>query len=410
MKFLEESEKQIRQRYESIKPFLTDERLRRTWAASEAKILGHGGLKILSEITGLTDATITKGMKEINNPENVDLTRIRIPGGGRKTVEDIYPGITEALRKILEDSTSGTPMSPLKWTTMGLNEQTELLNQKGFPISKMTVMKLVHELEYSLQGNMKAIAGGLQNPDRNAQFEYINAKVIDYQKRGQPVISVDAKKKENVGEYKNNGKEYRPKGSPRKVNDHDFMDKNNGKIAPYGVYDLTQNDGMVNVGVDSDTATFAVESIRRWWYSMGNAVYPNATQLLVTCDGGGSNGSRNRLWKRELQKLATELDIEIAVCHYPPGTSKWNKIEHRMFSYISKHWRGIPLISHEVVVNLIAGTTTKTGLTVQCVLDQNSYETGIKVTDDDLAEINICKNDFHGEWNYSIFPLQKKQC
>ena len=207
--------------------------------------------------------------------------------------------------------------------------------------------------------------------------------------------------------WKNNGKEYRPKGNPRKVKDHDFMDKESGKVAPYGIYDITQNNGMVNVGTDSDTAAFAVESIRRWWYSMGQSIYPNASQLLITCDGGGSNGSRNRLWKREIQKLSSELNIEIAVCHYPPGTSKWNKIEHRMFSYISKHWRGIPLISHEVVVNLIAGTTTKTGFNVQCVLDNNTYQTGIKVSDEELAEVNISKNDFHGEWNYSVFPNPK---
>jgi hypothetical protein len=397
----------IRKRYESMKPFLTDERLRRTWAASEAKILGHGGIKLLSCITELKYETISKGMKEINNPEEIDLTRIRVPGGGRKTVEDVYPGVKEALKKILEDSTSGTPMSPLKWTTMGLKKIEEVLHKEGFPVSNMTIMKLVRELEYSMQGNMKAIAGGAQNPDRNAQFEHINVMVIQYQKKGQPVISIDTKKKENIGEYKNNGKEYRPKGNPRKVKDHDFMDKKLGKVAPYGVYDVTQNNGMVNVGISSDTAVFAAESIRRWWYSMGKPVYPNAVQLLITCDGGGSNGSRTRLWKLELQKLSTELNIEIAVCHYPPGTSKWNKVEHRMFSYISKNWRGRPLISHEVVVNLIASTTTRTGLTVQCVLDQNNYKTGIKVSDDELAEINIHRNDFHGEWNYSIFPIPK---
>ena len=405
MVFAENIKDDIRKRYNLMKPFLTDERLRRTWAASEARILGHGGLKVLSDITGLTDATISKGMQEINNPDEIDITRIRVPGGGRKTVEDVYPGVTEALKAIIEESTSGSPMSPLKWTTMGLKELEEILHTKGFPISHVTIMKLAHEFEYSLQGNMKTITSGAHNPDRNAQFEYINAMVIEYQKKEQPVISIDTKKKENVGEYKNNGKEYRPKGNPRKVKDHDFVDKKLGKVAPYGVYDITQNDGMVNVGISSDTAVFAVESIRRWWYSMGQPVYPNATQLLITCDGGGSNGSRNRLWKRELQKLSTELNIEIAVCHFPPGTSKWNKIEHRLFSYISKHWRGIPLVSHEVIVNLIAGTSTKTGLSVQCVLDQNTYEAGIKVSDEELTQINIRKNDFHGEWNYSILPI-----
>ena len=226
-------------------------------------------------------------------------------------------------------------------------------------------------------------------------------------RKGQPVISVDTKKKENVGNYENKGKEIRPKSNPRKVKDHDFIDKKLGKVAPYGIYDLSQNNGMVNVGISSDTAMFAVESIRRWWYTMGKSTYPNATQLLITCDGGGSNGSRNRLWKRELQVLSSEINIEIAICHYPPGTSKWNKIEHRMFSYISKHWRGIPLISHEVIINLIASTTTKTGFSVKCIIDENSYETGIKVSDEELDGINIRKDDFHGEWNYSIFPAIK---
>ena len=407
MKISEETINDIKKRYESMKPFLTDERLKRTWAASEAQVLGHGGLKILYSITGLAFETLSKGMEEIRNPESVDLSRIRTRGGGRKTVEDVYPGVTEALKNILEDSTSGTPMSPLKWTTMGLKEQEKMLHEKGFPISHVTIMKLANDLEYSLQGNMKTISSGAQNPDRNAQFEHINATVIKFQENGQPVISVDTKKKEKVGDYKNNGEEYRPKGDPRKVKDHDFVDKVLGKVAPYGVYDLTQNDGMVNVGIGSDTAAFAVESIRRWWYSMGHPVYPDATKLLITCDGGGSNGSRNRLWKRELQELSTELDIEIAVCHYPPGTSKWNKIEHRMFSYISKHWRGIPLVSHEVIVNLIGSTKTKTGFTVQCVMDNNQYESGIKVSDEEIAYLNIIKNDFHGEWNYSIFPKTK---
>jgi len=404
MKFDEAKINEIKKRYESMKIFLSDERLRRAWAASEAKVLGHGGLKVLSQITGLTDATITRGMKEINNPGEVDITRIRVSGGGRKTVEEVYPGVTEALKNILEDSTSGTPMSLLKWTTMGLNEQTELLYKQGYPISNVTVLKLANEMEYSLQGNMKTVSSGAQHPDRNAQFEHINAKATEFQANNQPVISVDTKKKEKVGNYENKGKEYRPKGNPRKVKDHDFVDKELGKVAPYGIYDLTQNAGMVNVGIDSDTAIFAVESIRRWWHMMGKPAYPNATQLLITCDGGGSNGVRSRLWKREIQSLATELNIEIAICHYPPGTSEWNKIEHRMFSYISKHWRGIPLISHEVVVNLIGSTTTKKGLTVKCVLDQNSYETGIKVSDEELEGINIRRNDFHGEWNYFIFP------
>ena len=407
MKFPEEKVKEIRKRYESIKIFLIDERLRRIWAASEAKILGHGGMKVLSQITGLTDATISRGVKEINNPDDVDLTRVRKHGGGRNTAEEVHPGVTDALKRILEETTSGLPTSLLKWTTMGLNEQTELLHKQGYPISIMTVLKIGNELEYSYQGNIKTISSGAQNPDRNAQFEHINARAIEFQENGQPVISVDTKKKENVGNYENKGKEIRPKGNPRKVKDHDFVDKKLGKVAPYGIYDLTQNNGMVNVGVSADTAMFAVESIRRWWYTMGKIAYPNAKQLLITCDGGGSNGSRNRLWKREIQSLSTELNIEIAICHYPPGTSKWNKIEHRMFSYISKHWRGIPLISHEVVINLIASTTTKTGFSVKCILDENSYETGIKVSDEELDGINIHRNEFHGEWNYSIFPTIK---
>jgi len=394
----------IRCRYEGMKPFLTDERLRRTWAASEARVLDHGGMKVISEITGLAHVTIKKGLDEINNPGDVDFDRIRVPGGGRKPIEVVYPGVTAALKGILEDSTSGTPMSPLKWSAMGLQEMKRQLEKRGFPISDATVMKIAHELEYSLQGNMKAIAGGAQNPDRNAQFEHINATVREFQKDDQPVISVDCKKKENIGNYQNKGKEYRPKGDPRKVLDHDFKDKKRGSVAPYGIYDLTQNEGMVNVGISSDTACFAVESIRRWWYSMGQPAYPGAARLLITCDGGGSNSSVSRLWKRELQTLATELGMDICVCHYPPGASKWNKIEHRLFSYISKNWRGIPLVSHEVVVSLIAGTTTKTGLKVQSMLDENIYKTKIKVTDDEFEKINIMKNSFHGEWNYTISP------
>jgi len=405
MKISDEERRNIERRYNAMKPYLSNERLKRIFAASEAKIIGHGGRKILSEITGLTDATISRGIYEIDNPETVDHTSIRAKGGGRKTIEEVQPGTEAALKKLLDESTCGSPESPLKWTKLSLHNVANALNDMGYSVSYKTVHALASKMGYSMQGNQKAIEGGSQHPDRDAQFEHISKTTKEFQEKEQPVISVDTKKKENVGNYKNGGKEWRPKGNPIEVNVHDFQDKELGAVRPYGVYDISKNEAWVNVGTDKDTAEFAVESIRKWWYKMGSICYPDAKQLLITADGGGSNSSRSRLWKHEIQKLANELQIEISVCHYPPGTSKWNKIEHRLFSYISHNWRGRPLVSHEVIVNLISSTKTKTGLIVNCELDENKYEKGIKISDKEMAAINIKRNEFHGEdWNYTIKP------
>ncbi len=304
---------------------------------------------------------------------------------------------------MIEPATCGDPESPLRWTSKSLRKLTAELNAMGHKTNRSTVAELLHEMEYSLQANKKTIEG-TTHPDRNAQFEHINSTAKEYLAEGQPVISVDTKKKELVGRFRNAGREVRPKGDPEKVLVHDFIIPELGRAAPYGVYDIAQNVGWVSVGIDHDTSAFAVETIRRWWYSMGQQTYPNANRLLITADSGGSNGSRVKLWKLELQKLADETGMEISVCHLPPGTSKWNKIEHRLFSFITKNWRGKPLISHEVIVSLIAGTTTETGLKVRCLLDTNSYPKGIKLSDKDMANVNIVKHDFHGEWNYTIGP------
>ena len=317
----------------------------------------------------------------------------------------INPEIKEKLEKIMDSSTCGSPESALKWTKKSLHNIEEELKKMGYEVSHTTVHRLLTELDYSMQGNQKAIEGNSQHPDRNEQFEHINCKVKEFQNKGQPVISVDTKKKELVGNYKNGGKEHCPKGEPTKVNGHDFEDKTKGSVRPYGVYDRQNNQGWVNIGTDKDTAQFAVESIRRWWHTLGHDNYPNASAILITADGGGSNGSRVKLWKYELQKLATELKLDISVCHYPPGTSKWNLIEHRMFSYISQNWRGRPLESHEVIINLIGSTTTKKGLNIKCMLDKNTYEKGIKITDEQLESINITRDAVLGNWNYTIKPL-----
>lgn len=400
-------EQKIAERYEAIKPFLNNELQRRVYAAAEAKVIGYGGISDLNRITGIDREAISRGMKEIENKENLEKLRIRKEGGGRKSSEEIYPDLKEVLEKMLNDDTCGDPESALKWTKKSLHNLEEELKNKGYEISYKTVHRLLKEMDYSMQGNVKMIEGNSQHPDRDAQFKYINKKVAEFQNKLQPVISIDAKKKELVGNYKNGGKEYRPKGNSHKVNAHDFEDKELGTVKPYGVYDITNNEGWVNVGTDADTATFAVESIRRWWNTMGKISYPEATELLITADGGGSNSSRARLWKVELQRLSTELNIVISVCHFPPGTSKWNKIEHRMFSYISQNWRGKPLKSHEIIINLIGSTKTKTGLNIKCSMDFNKYEKGIKISDKQLAEINISRDEFCGIWNYKIKPLNK---
>ena len=334
----------------------------------------------------------------------VSVRRIRRPGAGRRPLTDIDPDLLDALKTMVEPTTRGDPMSPLRWTSKSTRHLAEALTKQGHPVSHTKVAQLLEHLDYSLQGNRK-VKEGTSHPDRDAQFEYINTLAKTFQRRGQPVISVDTKKKELIGDFANKGREYQPKGRPEKVRTNDFMDKKLGKGIPYGIYDWFANAGWVSVGKDHDTAAFAVQTISRWWKQMGRRVYAKARELLIVADGGGSNGSRSRLWKVELQGLADELHLTIHVCHFPPGTSKWNKIEHRMFNHITQNWRGRPLVSHEVMVNLIASTTTRQGLKIRARLDQRKYPTGIKVTDEQMNQLNIKPADFHGkDWNYSIKP------
>lgn len=395
----------ITARYRTLEGVL-DERQRRLYAAAEAKVLGHGGVKRVHEATGVARGSILAGLKELEQ-EPKDLTvdgrRIRRPGAGRKKLVELDPGVREALERLVEPVTRGDPELPLRWTCKSLMQLARELNGHGHTISHVSVGALLKELGYSLQGNRKTLEGG-DHPDRNAQFEYINGKVEAALSAEQPVISVDTKKKELVGQYKNGGKEWRPQGQPEDVKVHDFVDKELGRANPYGVYDLGNNSAWVSVGTDHDTASFAVATIRSWWLAMGKALYPGAKELLITADGGGSNGSRVRLWKLELQRLADELSIPIRISHFPPGTSKWNKIEHRLFCFISLNWRGKPLVSHEVIVNLIAATTTRKGLIVRAELDPTPYPKGVKVSDEEFATIRLARDEFHGEWNYVITP------
>ncbi len=385
--------------------FYLNERSRRIWAAIEAKNYGWGGVSLVSQATGIDRKTIRKGLLELalDETKKLDRNHIRKSGGGRKKLTDKHPRLLQDLDSLIDPITRGDPESPLLWTCKSTPKLADELTTQGYKICQRTVCDLLYHLGYSLQGNKKT-KEGTNHPDRNAQFEYINQKVISFQKNHYPVISVDTKKKENIGNFKNRGKEYQPKGNPEKVKTHDFPDKKLGKVSPYGVYDISRNKGWVSVGISSDTAEFAVNSIRSWWYKMGQPFYEKSDELLITADCGGSNGYRTRLWKRELQKLANELNMIIHVCHFPPGTSKWNKIEHRMFSFISENWRGRPLITKETVVNLISNTKTKKGLEIQSQLDENTYEKGIKVTDEEMNNINIEKDEFHGEWNYKISP------
>jgi transposase len=346
---------------------------------------------------------IRHGMAELKKPAILPPGRVRRPGGGRKKAIEQDPALKRDLEELLESTTRGDPEAPLRWTCKSVRNLTTELKQQEHAVSHQVVADLLHELGYSLQANRKTKEGA-GHPDRNAQFEHLNAKVKRYLGSKDPVISVDTKKKELVGDFKNGGRELRPKGDPEKVRVHDFRDKELGRATPYGIYDIGRNAGWVSVGVDHDTAEFAVESIRRWWRSMGLETYPRAKRLLITADSGGSNGARLRLWKVELQKLADETGLRIAVCHFPPGTSKWNKIEHRLFSFISQNWRGKPLISLEVIVNLIAATTTSKGLEVHSELDQRVYQPGIKVSDAELAQVNLQREKFHGDWNYRIIP------
>jgi transposase len=399
--------KDIERRFRSLSRFL-DERMRRLVAAAESEAIGYGGVSTVARATGVSRRAITEGMKELKRRKasremRPADTRIRREGAGRKRTIDQDPTLTEDLDRLVDPVTRGDPESPLRWTCKSVRKLAEELRQEGQAVSYQTVSELLHEMDYSLQANQKTLEGG-QHADRDKQFAYINRKAQRYLKRGEPVISVDTKKKELVGDFKNAGREWQPKGEPERARVHDFKIPELGKVAPYGVYDLGRNVGWVSVGVDHDTAAFAVETIRRWWRWMGRPSYGKAKRLLITADSGGSNGARVRLWKGELQKLADETGLEVSVCHFPPGTSKWNKIEHRLFSFISQNWRGKPLVSHEVIINLIAATTTKTGLVVKSKLDSNIYPSGVKISDQQMAELRLRRDQFHGDWNYRILP------
>jgi hypothetical protein len=390
----------IRVRYEALAPFL-NERTRRLFAASEALTAGRGGIAAVARATGIARSTIGRGLAELSDNCAATTERVRRSGGGSKPATETQPGLLVALEALVQSSIRGDPAAPLRWVSKSQRHLSAALAQQGFTAGQKLVGRLLVKLEFSLQANRKT-REGTQHPDRNAQFEHINAAVLAFQAAGEPVISVDTKKKELVGDFKNGGRELCPKGHPEPVRVHDFAIPELGKAVPYGVYDIAANTGWVNVGITHDTAVFAVESIRRWWHELGAARYPNATRLLITADCGGSNGVRLRLWKRELQTLADQLGIAITVNHLPPGTSKWNRIEHRLFAFITQNWRGKPLVSHQVIVQLIANTTTTTGLTVACRLDKASYEKGIKVSDTEMAALNIHPDAFHGEWNYTF--------
>jgi transposase len=391
----------------SILPQL-NEKQRRLVLGAEARALGRGGIARLARASGVSESTVSKGLHEVNGPSSDHPERIRKPGGGAKRTVDRDPSLLTDLEQLIDPVTRGDPESPLRWTCKSLRKLAVELQARGHDVSHRLVADLLHELNYSLQANRKTIEGS-SHPDRDAQFSYLNARVQGQLAAGEPAISVDTKKKELVGPFKNAGREWQPKGEPEEVRVHDFVDRELGRASPYGVYDLAQNTGWVSVGIDHDTASFAVASIRRWWDNLGRASYPQAKRLLITADGGGSNGSRLRLWKLELQHLADETGLTIEVSHLPPGTSKWNKIEHRLFSFISQNWRGKPLVSYEVIVSLIAATTTATGLQVHCALDPNTYPAGRKVSDAELATVRLEPAAFHGEWNYTIHPTDPMQ-
>ncbi len=394
----------IRTRYGALSTAL-DERSRRLLVGAEALAAGRGGQAAVARATGAAAATIRRGMTELGEPPgNLAQGRIRRPGGGRKRTVERDPTLRRDLEALIEPTSRGDPESPLRWTTKSVRHLAAELGRAGHRVSYRIVGDLLHELGYSLRANRKTLEGTHHHPDRNAQFEHLNAAVQLQLSLGEPVISVDTKKKELIGPFRNAGRELRPNGKPEEVLVHDFLIPELGRVSPYGVYDLGQNEAWVSVGTDHDTAAFAVESIRRWWATMGAPLYPGATRLLVTADAGGSNGYRLRLWKLELQKLADETGLEIAVCHFPPGTSKWNKIEHRLFSAISQNWRAKPLVSHEVVVNLIGATTTRTGLRVRSELDPNVYPAGVRVSDAEMETLYLRPDAFHGEWNYTLLP------
>lgn len=398
----------IRKKFEALAPVM-DERMTRLWAAAEAEVLGWGGVAAVTKATGIRSKRIAAGRRDLaelreSPPDTAARSqRVRREGAGRKRATERDPKLKDALDALIDPVTRGDPESPLRWTSKSTRKLAKELTTQGHPITSKTVAVILKEMGYSLQGLSKT-REGTQHPDRDAQFKYINRRTKEFQANDEPVISVDTKKKELIGDFKNGGVEWQPKGAPERVRVHDFIDKELGKAIPYGVYDVERNEGWVNVGVTHDTAEFAVESIRRWWREMGKLVYPNATRLLVTADSGGSNSSRTRLWKTSLQELANETGLSIHVAHYPPGTSKWNKIEHRMFCHITQNWRGRPLETVATVVNLIASTTTTAGLRIRAALDNNEYEKGLKISDDELAAVNLRPGRARPQWNYRIEP------
>ena len=393
---------------------ILDERQRRIFLGSLSEYLGHGSVKDLQDLTGVSKVTIISGKKEARSftkdpkarPKAADVSRPREKGAGRKSLKQVYPGIEDALNRLLDGYTVGNPQNPLLWTTKSLRNLQAALAEQDIKVSHVAIADLLEGMGYSLQQNKKYVEAGIQSPDRDEQFKFINSQVLSFMSDGQPVISVDTKKKELVGDYKNHGREYAPAHKPILVNDHDFPGKD-GKVAPYGIYGIARNEGYVSVGISADNAEFAVNSIRTWWQEMGQERYPHARKLMITADGGGSNGSRNHLWKKCLQDFANDSGLEIHVSHFPPGTSKWNKIEHRMFAYISKNWRAKPLTSLAVIISLIAATTTKTGLKIKCGLDTSTYQTKIKVSDEEFSAVKLSKDDWHGEWNYTISPQRE---
>lgn len=388
--------------FDKLSPHL-NERQKRLLVAIEADAYGRGGVTLVSRLTGMSRSTINIGRRELNEGVVFSTDRIRREGAGRKRIQECDPGLESDLDRLVEPTSRGDPESPLRWTSLSTRNLAKALQDKGHQVSHSTVAMLLEKVGYSLQGAKKT-EEGQSHEDRNGQFEFINRYVKIFQEYGQPIISIDCKKKENIGNFKNNGQDWRPKGNPIKVKDHDFIDKDLGKAIPFGVYDLTNNSGWVNIGIDHETSEFAVESIRRWWKTMGQERYPKAGFLLITADSGGSNGYRRKAWKVELQKFSNETGLIISVCHFPPGTSKWNKIEHRLFSAITKNWRSRPLISMETIVNLIGNTKTASGLNVQCEVDTNLYAIGVKISDEQMAKLCVHKNNFHGEWNYTILP------
>ena len=397
----------LQSKFEILAPALT-ERSRRLWAATEALALGHGGIALVARATGMARSTISRGIQELESGEALNPDRARRPGGGRKRTIDKDIALLADLEALLDPTTAGWPDAPLRWTSKSTRKLAAELQAMGHTVSHRLVAALLRDLGYTLQAHRKT-REGTQHPDRDAQFQYLNDQVLGCQKRGSPVISVDTKKKELVGDFKNPGQDWRPKGSPERVRMHDFLIPEQGKAIPYGVYDLTRDEGWVSVGIDHDTAHFAVNSIRSWWQKMGRSVYGGASQLLITADAGGSNGPKTRLWKAELQKFANRTGLSITVCHYPPGTSKWNKIEHRLFCHIAMNWRSKAVTSLAAIVSLIGSTTTTTGLRVRSEIDKRSYPKGVAVGDEQMAQVNLKRHDFHGDWNYTIHPIGSRR-